>query len=116
MTETSTQMTAAGKDGRPAAAHPPTTAALAAPLPSVPPIEAHRAWPMISRLPVMLSVSIPLRGFRLTNFLNLSAGETIAGNWAACEDVPLKVGGLQIGSGEFETVEGRMALRLTRVA
>jgi len=36
--------------------------------------------------------------------------------WVASEEVPLKVGALQLGWGEFELMNGRMALRLTRLA
>lgn len=79
-------------------------------------MEEHPAWPMISRLPAMLAVSIPLRGFRVCDLLNLQRRQTIASLWAETEDVPLKAGELQIAWGEFEVVEQNMALRLTRLA
>jgi flagellar motor switch/type III secretory pathway protein FliN len=79
-------------------------------------MEQHPAWPMISRLPVMLAVSVPMSGFRVTELLNLRTGQTIMSGWAVTEDVPLKVGPLQVGWGEFEVVEQQMALRLTRLA
>jgi flagellar motor switch protein FliN/FliY len=71
---------------------------------------------MIARLPASLSVSIPLSGLKVRNLLGLRCGQTIASQWAATEDVPLKVGELQICWGEFEVVEQQMALRLTRLA
>ena len=80
------------------------------------PLEGHPAWPMISRLPTTLSVSIPLSGFKVCSLLDLRCGQIIASVWAATEDVPLKVGQLQICWGEFEVVEQQMALRLTRLA
>lgn len=79
-------------------------------------IEEHAAWPMLARLPVALAVSIPLRGLKVCNLLDLRCGQTIESAWAATEDVPLKVGVLQLCWGEFEVVEQKMALRLTRLA
>jgi flagellar motor switch protein FliM len=79
-------------------------------------MEAHPAWPMISRLPVILEVKIPLSGFKVSDLLNLRCGQTIESAWAATEEVPLKAGALQLSWGEFEVVGERMALRLTRLA
>ena len=80
------------------------------------PMEEHAAWPMISRLPAMLAVNIPLCRFKVCDLLNLKCGQTIESAWAVTEDVPLKVGALQICLGEFEVIEQNMALRLTRSA
>jgi flagellar motor switch protein FliM len=71
---------------------------------------------MIARLPVMLAVNIPLRGFKVCHLLSLRPGQTIGGTWPVTEDVPLKVGALQICWGEFEVLDQQMALRLTRLA
>jgi flagellar motor switch protein FliN/FliY len=80
------------------------------------PMEEHPAWPMISRLPVMLAVRIPLSRFRVCDLLALKAGQTIESAWSVTQDVPLKVGSLQVSWGEFEVVDQSMALRLTRLA
>jgi flagellar motor switch protein FliN/FliY len=82
----------------------------------VQPMEQHLAWPMLQRLPVVLAVSIPLRGLKVCHVLELGAGQTLKSSWAVKEDVPLKTGVLQLGWGEFEVVEQKMALRLTRLA
>jgi hypothetical protein len=79
-------------------------------------IEEHAAWPMMARLPVMLSVKIPLRGFKVCHLLALRTGQSIGSAWAVTEDVPLKAGALQLCWGEFEVVNQQMALRLTRLA
>jgi flagellar motor switch protein FliM len=79
-------------------------------------MEAHPAWPMISRLPVILAVNIPLSGFKVSDLLNLRCGQTIVSAWAATEELPMKAGALQLSWGEFEAVGERMALRLTRLA
>jgi flagellar motor switch protein FliN/FliY len=83
---------------------------------AIPPMEEHRAWPMIGRLPVMLAVNIPLRRFKVCHLLSLRPGQTIASTWPVTEDVPLKVGALQICCGEFEVLEQQMALRITSLA
>lgn len=79
-------------------------------------MEGHPAWPMISRMPAMLAVSVPLSRFKVCDLLNLACGQTIESDWAETEDVPLKAGALQLCWGEFEVVEQNMALRLTRLA
>lgn len=79
-------------------------------------MEEHPAWPMISHLPVTFGVRIPLHHFKVSDLLGLQSGQTIESRWAVTEDVPLKVGALPVSWGEFEVVEDRMALRLTRMA
>jgi flagellar motor switch protein FliN/FliY len=79
-------------------------------------MEDHPAWPMISRMPVVLAVSIPVSSFTVRDLLGLHPGETIETVWGAIREIPLKVGEVQVAWGEFEVVEQRMALRLTRLA
>jgi flagellar motor switch/type III secretory pathway protein FliN len=76
----------------------------------------HPAWSMLSRLPVRMSVEVPLLGLSVRDLLALRTGQTICSTWAVGEDVPLRAGTQQISWGEFEVVEERMALRLTRLA
>jgi flagellar motor switch protein FliM len=78
-------------------------------------MDEHAAWPMISRLPVLLAVSIPLTGFTVRALLELSAGQSITTEWQATHDVPLKAGAVQVAWGEFEVVAQSIALRLTRL-
>ena len=80
------------------------------------PMEEHVAWPMISRLPVTLAVSIRLNRFTVRDLLGLVEGQTIQSAWQATEDVPLSAGETRLCWGEFEVAEQRMALRLTRSA
>jgi hypothetical protein len=112
--ETNVQMVPAGGDGRGAASLAQPLRRVAGPVQQ--PMEGLPAWPMIARLPVMLAVTIPLRGFRVCDLLNLRPGQTVVSRWASTEDVPLKVGSVQLCWGEFEVVERQMALRLTRLA
>jgi hypothetical protein len=114
MTQTNSQMIALKPDGTPGGKHDPAAQdpgendELA--------IEDHAAWPMVARLPVVLAVSVPLRGFKVRDLLSLRCGQTVESRWAVTSDVPLEVGELQLCWGEFELVELRLALRLTRLA
>jgi len=114
MAETKTQLANVRAEGSGVGAIGSTNGAVA--VPASPAMEAHPAWPMIARLPVMLGVGVSLRGLRVCDLLALHTGQTIESTWAVTEDVPLKVGALQVCWGEFEVVEQRMALRLTRLA
>ncbi|HEV2645753.1 MAG TPA: FliM/FliN family flagellar motor switch protein [Acidobacteriaceae bacterium] len=107
MTQTNSQMMALKADGKGGGAH--NTA-------GEPAIEDHAAWPMISRLPVMLGVTIPVRGFKVRDLLSLRVEQTVSSSWAVTKDVPLEVGKLHLCWGEFEIADQRLALRLTRLA
>jgi len=79
-------------------------------------IEQHSQWPILQRLPLKLQVSVPLPKFKVKDLLALRKGVMISSAWQSSEDIPLEVGGVQLGWGEFEVVERRMAVRLTRLA
>jgi flagellar motor switch protein FliN/FliY len=79
-------------------------------------IEEHRDWLLLSRLPMMLTAGVPLPKFKVKDLLGLKPGQTIASVWASSDDIPLKIGAVQLGWSEFEVVEKRMAIRLTRLA
>jgi flagellar motor switch protein FliM len=67
-------------------------------------------------MPVMLEAKIPLSRFTVRDLLALEVGKTIQSDWATTEDVPLRIGHLQLCWAEFEVVEDRIALRMTRLA
>jgi|ERR1700693_1075640 flagellar motor switch protein FliM len=79
-------------------------------------IEEHPAWPSLARVPETLTALIPLRQFTVRALLLLDTGQTIESDRPLAEDIPMKIGSVQIAWGEFEVVEHRMALRVTRVA
>ena len=112
--DTNAQMLTLAADGKGTANSDPLVQGLPGQAPHS--MEQHPAWPMIARLPVMLAVTIPLRGLKVCSLLDLRCGQIVGGSWAVTADVPLKVGALQVCWGEFEVVEQRMALRLTRLA
>ena len=43
-------------------------------------------------------------------------GQMLSSAWLSTDDVPLKIGAVQLSWSEFEVVEQRMAVRLTRLA
>ena len=79
-------------------------------------IEEHSQWLMLAQLPLKLLVSIPIAGFKVRDLLALGEGLTVPSAWPTTEDVPLEIGGVQLAWAEFEVVEQKMAIRLTRLA
>jgi len=69
----------------------------------------------VARLPVELDVSVPVRGFRVRNLLLLEPGQLLETEWGHGEDVPLAAGAVQLTWAEFEVVETRLAVRVTRL-
>lgn len=70
----------------------------------------------LERMPVSLGVSIPVRGFRVRSLLAMRPGELVETQWVNGEDLPLSSGELQLAWCEFEVVDTRLAVRLTRLA
>jgi flagellar motor switch/type III secretory pathway protein FliN len=75
-----------------------------------------RLNPPLARLPVELEVAIPVREFRVRNLVNLKPGEVIETQWEDMGDLPLAAGDVQLAWSEFEVVDARMAVRITRLA
>lgn len=79
-------------------------------------LEQHPHWAVLSRLPMRVSVGVPLPRFKLRDLLALAAGQMILSAWSSTSDVPVVVGAAQVSWAEFEVVEQRMAVRMTRLA
>ncbi len=79
-------------------------------------IEQHPEWPLVSRMPMRLAAAIPITKFRVGNLLGLAVGQVIESAWSSAQDITLKTGNVQLFWSEFEVVEQRMAVRLTRLA
>jgi hypothetical protein len=77
---------------------------------------ALRLSPQMAELPVEFDVCIPVRQFRVRNLLALQRGEVIETQWGHCDDLPLSAGDVQLAWSEFEVVDTRMAVRITRLA
>jgi flagellar motor switch protein FliN/FliY len=87
------------------------------PAPQPPQIEAEPVFRApISHLPVELGVAIPVRGFRVRHLLALAPGQVIETQWSHGDDLPLAAGDVQLAWSEFEVVETRLAVRVTRLA
>jgi hypothetical protein len=56
-----------------------------------------------------------LNHFQVLHLLSLKEGQVFESVSPDTEDVPLMVGKVQLGWSEFEIVDQRMALRLTRL-
>ncbi|HET6169082.1 MAG TPA: FliM/FliN family flagellar motor C-terminal domain-containing protein [Terracidiphilus sp.] len=70
----------------------------------------------ISRLPIELDVAIPVKSFRVRNLLALEPGQVVETQWADGADMPLAASQVQLAWSEFEVVDKRLAVRLTRLA
>ncbi len=78
-------------------------------------IEEHPSWDVLSQLRVSLQAGIPLNGFKVRNLLALQEDQVFESMSPHTEDVSLRVGKVQLGWSEFEVIEQRMAVRLTRL-
>lgn len=78
-------------------------------------IEEHPSWEMLAELQVTLRAEALLDGFRVRDLLAMKEGQVFESQSPATEDVPVKVGAVQLGWSEFEVLEQKMALRLTRL-
>jgi len=72
--------------------------------------------PRVLRLPVEMGVAVPVRGFRVRNLLALAPDQSVESRWSSGIDLPLAVGDVTLAWAEFEVVETKLAVRVTRVA
>jgi flagellar motor switch protein FliM len=79
-------------------------------------IEEHVSWPVLSKLPVTVSAALSLSQFRVRDLLGLAEGQVFETAFPDTEDVPLKVGEVQLGWTEFEVLDQKIAVRLTRLS
>lgn len=70
----------------------------------------------VARLPIELDVAIPVKAFRVRNLLALEPGQVVETQWADGADMPLGASQVQLAWSEFEVVDKRLAVRLTRLA
>ena len=79
-------------------------------------VEEHPNWPVLARVPLLLTVRVPLPRFTIRDLLALEAGQVLGTGWVPTEDVPMCLRNVQVGWCEFEVVEAKLAVRLTRLA
>jgi flagellar motor switch/type III secretory pathway protein FliN len=69
----------------------------------------------VSRLPVEVGVTVPVRDFRVRDLLALEPGRLIESQWGNGEDLPLSSGEVQLAWSEFEVIDTQLAVRVTRL-
>lgn len=97
-------------------------AALAAPVGEAVP-DALEAAPLarqieerVGNAPLLLEVRLPVRNLRVKDILALEKGKVYETGWPADEDLPAGCGGVQLVWTEFEVIEKKLAVRVTRLA
>jgi flagellar motor switch protein FliN/FliY len=64
---------------------------------------------------MQLDVTIPIPAFRVQDLLALEKGAVLESRWPHAEDVPVWCGGVQLVWTEFEVVDQKLAVRVTRL-
>jgi hypothetical protein len=70
---------------------------------------------VVARLPIEIDVCVPVRNFRARNLLALERGQVIVSLWRQGDDLPLGARGSQLAWSEFEVIEQKLAVRITRL-
>jgi len=86
------------------------------PKPAPETLPAADAWAHVLGLPCTLTVDMPMPGFTVADVLRLQANAVVDSHWRVGVDVPLRLNGELIASGEFEVVGNHLAVRLTELA
>jgi flagellar motor switch/type III secretory pathway protein FliN len=85
-------------------------------IPGMAQIEEHPSWEVLSQLRVKLRVVVALNRFRVRDLLALQKGQVFESLSPDTDDVTLLVGQVQLGWSEFEVLDQRMAVRMTRLS
>jgi flagellar motor switch/type III secretory pathway protein FliN len=72
-------------------------------------------FPALMLVPVPMRVSISMPGISLRGLTQLSAGDVFVSEWPAAGEMPLLASNVAFSWGEFEVVDGAIAIRLTRL-
>jgi len=67
-------------------------------------------------LPCQAHVEIPVPGFTVGDLLKLAKGDVVLTATSSTKDVPMHINRIPLGSGKFEVVEERLAIRITEFA
>jgi len=70
---------------------------------------------LAAKLSLQLDLRVPLPSFRVQNLLALEKGQVIESAWPHTEDLPLWSGGVHLVWTEFEVVDQKLAVRITRL-
>jgi flagellar motor switch protein FliN/FliY len=66
--------------------------------------------------PLLLEVRLPVRNLRVKDILALEMGKVYETGWPADEDLPAGCAGVQLAWAEFEVIDKKLAVRVTRLA
>jgi len=69
----------------------------------------------LAGLPMQLDVTIPISSFRVRDLLALDKGSILESQWSHTDDVPVWCGGSQLVWSEFEVIDEKLAVRVTRL-
>lgn len=69
----------------------------------------------LASLPMHLNVTVPIPEFRVHSLLALQKGSVLESGWTHTEDVPVWCGGVQLVWAEFDVVDQKLAVRVTRI-
>ena len=78
-------------------------------------IEEHPSWKTLEQVQVTIRACVEIGNFRVGDLLTLKKGQVFETVASAAEDVSVKIGQVQLGWSEFEVLDQKMALRLTRL-
>jgi flagellar motor switch/type III secretory pathway protein FliN len=78
-------------------------------------IEEHPSWEVLAKLRVTLRAVVAMNRFKVRDLLALKEGQVFESLSPDTDDVSLLIGQMQVGWSEFEIMDQRMALRLTRL-
>lgn len=70
---------------------------------------------LAAKLPLQLDLRVPLPSFRVQDLLSLEKGQVVETVWPHTEDLPLWSGGVQLMWSEFEVLDQKLAVRVTRL-
>ena len=69
----------------------------------------------LGRLPMQLDVMLKVKTFRVEDLLAMEKGTVIETSHEHSQDVPVRSGGALLVWGEFEVIEQKLAVRITRL-
>ncbi len=70
----------------------------------------------LDRLPMQLDVMVKVRSFRVEDLLAIEKGSIVETMHEHSQDVPVRCGGALLAWAEFEVLEQKLAVRMTRLA
>jgi flagellar motor switch/type III secretory pathway protein FliN len=78
-------------------------------------IEEHPSWKTLAQLRTSIRAGVALNRFTVRDLLSMKEGHVFESVSRATDDVSVKIGQMHVGWSEFEVLEHKIALRLTRL-